>query len=87
MNKRSAVFLFLFILIWLLAPRYHAWIGHSDESAWVQFFMVPSGLVGIVLCLANISLKNRPKVKTTLTMMIYIVFIFHVLVASGFHPR
>jgi len=82
MKGRNIVALVLFIALWFMAPLYHRWAGHPDEASWVQLWMVPSGFVGIVLCLINFKAKNK-----YVLVGIYIVFLVHLLIGLGLHPR
>jgi hypothetical protein len=74
--------LLIFPILWVLAPYYHELARHPDEAGWVQMFMAPSGLLGLVLCLINLKAKNK-----FLMAAIYLVLLIHAVIALGFHPQ
>lgn len=69
------------IALWFIAPYFHGH-GHSDEAAWVQLFMIPT----LVLCVLFGVLFAIFR-KTTLSVLLILLLVAHLMVSLGFHPR
>jgi peptidoglycan/LPS O-acetylase OafA/YrhL len=82
LSGHTAPLLIMFLMVWFLAPFFAASSGRPDEAAWMPLYCLPSGLLGVLLCLVRFWVKRK-----WLSMVIYVIFIAHLVIAFGFHPR
>jgi len=80
--KINLTLIVAFILMWIIAPYYHVYIGRIDEAAWVQAFMFPTLFMGIII--GSISIFAR---KRWLLYVMYLMLAMHIIIGIGFHPR
>jgi hypothetical protein len=72
----------LFLGTWIAAPALHASAGHANEAAWLPLFMAPTGLIGLIVCTINVWRRSTP-----LLVVAGVVWVIHVAIGVGLHPR
>lgn len=82
LSRHTAPLLLLFLVVWFLSPFIATSSGRPDEAAWMPLICLPSGLSGVLLCLVRFWVKRK-----WISVVIYLVFLTHVFIAFGLHPR
>jgi hypothetical protein len=66
------------VVTWLMAPGIHRHAGHADGAAWVPLFMLPTGVIGLLVCGINLVVARR-----ALLIAASVILMIHLAIGAG----
>ncbi len=84
MNRfvQSVLFCSFFVLVYFLAPVVMKAMGKPDSAAWVQLWLIPTGILGIIFSLVFAFVPS-----TWCRITVLALALIHLAVSIGFFPK